>query len=161
MGAKTTQNKRETGGEREGQITDPENAAFCEMRAGEVGRRLGAGMADGDVPVHHDYKEADDGATAITRRGEGGKMKPLLNGTNHGEELSGPMPITVMTTWRDLIVTALQENHQMDGRIDRVAPHPEQPAAGEDDECVQRLIQNTKIETAAEELLFWSWYKSC
>lgn len=29
--------KRETGGEREGQMTDPENAAFCEKRAGEVG----------------------------------------------------------------------------------------------------------------------------
>lgn len=89
---------------------------------------MGAGVADGDVPVHHYYKEDDDGAAAIIRRR--GRRKPLLNGANHGEELSGPTPITVMTTWRDLIVNALQENHQMDGRIDRVSPYPEQPAAG-------------------------------
>lgn len=57
-------------------------------------------------------------------------MKPLFSGANHGEELSGPTPITVMTTWRDLIVNALQENHQMDGRIGCVSPYPEQPAAG-------------------------------
>lgn len=56
-------------------------------------------------------------------------MKLLRNGTNHGEELSGRTPITVMTTWRDLIVNALQENHHMDGRIDCISP-PEQPAAG-------------------------------
>lgn len=59
-------------------------------------------------------------------------MKPLLNGANHGEELSGPTPITVMTTWRDLVVNALQENHQTAGWIGCVSPYPEQPAAGYD-----------------------------
>lgn len=87
-------------------------------------------------------------------------MKPLLNGTNHGEELSGPTPITVMTTWRDLIVNALQENHQMDGRMDgwTVSHLQNNPLQEKMLMCPQAGPETPRLNQHQQ--LFWSWYKS-